>query len=92
MMGRQTGDQSQLFYLFNLEGRVPAGHLLRRLNPMVTRVLSDISIRKCRWASMAHRCISSWRFAAAAAARTGAFLRVRLAVAALVATEFLSSM
>ena len=24
MMGRQTGDQSQLFYLFNLERRIPA--------------------------------------------------------------------
>ena len=24
MMGRQTGDQSQLFYLFNLEERIPA--------------------------------------------------------------------
>jgi putative transposase len=24
MMGRQTGDQSQLFYLFNLEKRIPA--------------------------------------------------------------------
>ena len=23
MMGRQTGDQSQLFYLFNLERRIP---------------------------------------------------------------------
>ena len=42
MMGRQMGDQSQLFYLFNLEGRVPAGHLWRRINPMVTRVLSDL--------------------------------------------------
>jgi transposase len=42
MMGRQSGDQSHLFYLFNLEGRVPAGHLLRRINPMVTRVLSDL--------------------------------------------------
>ena len=37
MMGRQTGDQSQLFYLFNLERRIPAGHLLRRINPVVTR-------------------------------------------------------
>jgi transposase len=38
MMGRQTGDQSQLlFYLFNLEERIPANHLLRRLNPIVTR-------------------------------------------------------
>ena len=40
MMGRQTGDQSQLFYLFNLEERIPAGHLLRRINPVVTRVLA----------------------------------------------------
>jgi hypothetical protein len=24
MMGRQTVDQSQLFYLFNLEARIPA--------------------------------------------------------------------
>ena len=43
MMGRQTGDQSQLFYLFylfylfNLERRIPAGQLLRRINPIVTR-------------------------------------------------------
>jgi transposase len=42
MMGRQTGDQSQLFYLFNLEGRIPANHLLRRINPVVTRVLADL--------------------------------------------------
>jgi hypothetical protein len=39
MMGRQTVDQSQLFYLFNLEEHIPADHLLRRLNPIVTRVL-----------------------------------------------------
>jgi transposase len=42
MMGLQTGDQSQLFYLFNLERRIPAGHLLRRINPIVTRVLADL--------------------------------------------------
>ena len=40
-MGRQTVDQSQLFYLFNLEGRIPARHLLRRINPMVTRILAE---------------------------------------------------
>jgi hypothetical protein len=40
MMGRQAGDQSQLFYLFNLEERIPASHLLRRINPVVTQVLS----------------------------------------------------
>ena len=42
MMGRQTVDQSQLFYLFNLEERIPAHHLLRRINPVVTRVLADL--------------------------------------------------
>jgi len=42
MMGRQTGDQSQLFYLFNLERRIPTGHLLRRINPIVTRLLADL--------------------------------------------------
>ena len=43
MMGRQTGDQSQLFYLFNLEERIPAGHLLRRINPVVTGVLAGLA-------------------------------------------------
>jgi transposase len=42
MMGRQKGDQSQLFYLFNLERRIPAGHLLRRINPTVTRLLAKL--------------------------------------------------
>jgi len=42
MMGRQAGDQSQLFYLFNLEERIPAGHLLRRINPVMTRVLAEL--------------------------------------------------
>ena len=41
-MGRQTGDQSQLFYLFNLEERIPERHLLRRINPIVTRVLVEL--------------------------------------------------
>src|SRR5271165_5489104 len=42
MMGRQTGDQSQFFYLFNLERRIPKGHLLRRINPVVTRILGEL--------------------------------------------------
>jgi transposase len=42
MMGRQTSDQSQLFYLFNLERRIPAGHLLRRINQVVTRILGEL--------------------------------------------------
>jgi transposase len=41
-MGRQSSDQSQLFYLFNLEERIPARHLLRRLNPIVTRALDGL--------------------------------------------------
>jgi transposase len=41
MMGRQTVDQSQLFYLFNLERRIPECHLLRRINPTVTRILAE---------------------------------------------------
>jgi transposase len=42
MMGRQGGDQSRLFYLFNLEERIPERHLLRRVNPVVTRVLDEL--------------------------------------------------
>jgi transposase len=42
MMGRQGGDQRQLFYLFNLEDRIPTDHLLRRINPIVTEVLADL--------------------------------------------------
>src|SRR6266516_4725388 len=43
MMGRQAVDQSQLFYLFNLEEHIPTDHLLRRINPIVTRVLADLA-------------------------------------------------
>jgi hypothetical protein len=43
MMGRQTGDQSQLFYLFNLERRIPACHLLRQINPVVTRLIAPLN-------------------------------------------------
>ena len=42
MMGRQIVDQRQLFYLFNLEERIPSRHLLRRINPIVTRILADL--------------------------------------------------
>jgi transposase len=42
MMGWQTGNQGQLFYLFNLERRIPASHLLRRINPIVMQVLADL--------------------------------------------------
>ena len=42
MMGRQSGDQSQLFYSFNLEQSIPERHLLRRINPVVTRVLAEL--------------------------------------------------
>src|ERR1700677_2674452 len=42
MMGRQSSDQSRLFYLFDLERRIPADHLLRRIDPVVTRILGDL--------------------------------------------------
>jgi transposase len=42
MMGRQKIDQGQLFYLFNLEKRIPSGHLLRRINPIVGRILAGM--------------------------------------------------
>jgi transposase len=42
MMGRQAVDQSQLFYLFNLEERIPKRHLLRRINPTVTQILAEL--------------------------------------------------
>jgi Transposase domain (DUF772) len=34
--------RSPSFPLFNLEERIPAHHLLRRINPIVTRVLADL--------------------------------------------------
>jgi len=37
MMGRQTSDQSRLFYAFNLDELIPERHLLRQINPIVTR-------------------------------------------------------
>jgi transposase len=42
MMGCQQVDQRQLFYLFNLEERIPSNHLLRRINPIVTRILAGL--------------------------------------------------
>lgn len=42
MMGRGCADQRQLFYHFNLDERVPAGHLLRRIAVFVCRALSDL--------------------------------------------------
>ena len=42
MMGRQNADQHQLFYQFNLDERIPSGHLLRRMDEFVSRALSDL--------------------------------------------------
>jgi hypothetical protein len=42
MMGRQSGDQSKLFYEFRLDDRIPKNHLLRRINVFVTAVLADV--------------------------------------------------
>jgi transposase len=42
MMGRHTADQRALFYEFNLDERVPANHLLRRIDVFVTAALADL--------------------------------------------------
>jgi transposase len=42
MMGRQDTDQGKLFYLFNLERRIPSDHLLRRINPLVTQIIPEV--------------------------------------------------
>jgi hypothetical protein len=41
-MGRQMGDQSQPYYLSNLEWALRRGHLLRGVNPMVTGLLANL--------------------------------------------------
>ena len=60
--GRQRGDQSQLFYLFNLEERIP-----RKINPTVTRVLADLreklapfDFSSLDWRLMADSCRVPW--------------------------------
>jgi transposase len=42
MMGRQTADQRALFYEFNLDERVPADHLLRRIDIFVRAALANL--------------------------------------------------
>jgi hypothetical protein len=42
MMGRQTADQWAFFYEFDLDERVPADHLLRRIDVFATAALSDL--------------------------------------------------
>ena len=42
MMGRQTADQTRLFYEFHLEDRVPPNHLLRRINVFATAALAEL--------------------------------------------------
>jgi transposase len=42
MMGRRTVDQARLFYALSLDERVPAAHLLRRIDVFVAEALADI--------------------------------------------------
>ena len=42
MMGRQTADQARLFYEFHLDERVPADHLLRRVDVFASAALGDL--------------------------------------------------
>ena len=79
MMGRQTGNQSQLFYLFNLERRIPADHLLRRINPVVTRLWLRFASSLCPASVIRTRAIMTYSLreffanAAIAASRVAAF-------------------
>ena len=45
MMGRRRGDQTSLFYEFNLDDRIPKDHLLRRIDGFVTAALADVHER-----------------------------------------------
>ena len=40
--GSADGRSEPVVLLFNLEQRIPAGHLLRRINPIVTGVLAEL--------------------------------------------------
>ena len=40
---------SQLFYLFNVEDRIPRDHLLRRINPIVMEVRADLREKLARF-------------------------------------------
>lgn len=42
MMGRGIADQERLFYAFHLDERVPADHLLRRVDVFAAAVLADL--------------------------------------------------
>lgn len=42
MMGRREREQAKLFYEFNLDEMIPRGHLLRRINVVVTAALADL--------------------------------------------------
>ena len=54
MMGRQTVDQARLFYGFHLEERVPADHLLRRIDVFMAAALADLH-REARGPLQSHR-------------------------------------
>jgi hypothetical protein len=45
MMGCRTADQAPFFYSLNLEKRVPAFHLLRKINPFVSYLIESQMIR-----------------------------------------------
>jgi transposase len=42
MIGRQSGDQTSLFYEFRLDDRIPKEHLLRRIEGFVAPILVEV--------------------------------------------------
>jgi transposase len=41
-MGCQTADQTQFFYSFNLDERIPPTHLLRRIDVFLAKALTTV--------------------------------------------------
>jgi len=55
MMGRQRADQAQFFYSFHLEERIPASHLLRKINVFVSKALADVHREMAAFYSLTFR-------------------------------------
>jgi len=56
MVGRQTGDQSQLFYLVNIEGHSSVGHLLLRTTGHARATVAPSFTGRANWNAMSAHC------------------------------------
>lgn len=53
MMGQAVGQQDRLLYEFNLDARVPPNHLLRRIDAVLERVVSEQKSSPKQWPNAA---------------------------------------